>query len=64
MAEKMQRRIGFLRADEREIEEKKMRAFNHVKKCEEFVQELYQILLIQTPEQADNIIKFMKDTIY
>jgi hypothetical protein len=60
----MKRRIGFLREDERELEDKKMRAFNHMKKCEEFAQELYQILLILKPNEAENVIDFIRKNLY
>jgi len=64
MSEKAVRRIGFMREDERRIEEKRMRATNHVKMCWDFADELYSILLIQTPEQAENIINFIKKALY
>ena len=50
------RRIGFLREDERIEEEKKARVATHVKRCNEFWDEIANFLYIQTPEVASLII--------
>ena len=50
------RRIGFLREDERLEEEKKARVATHIKRCNEFWDEIANFLYIQTPEVASLII--------
>jgi len=64
MPEKVKRRIGFLRADERKAEEARMRIANHISKCSAFADEIYQVLLIQTPEQTDKIIEAINILLY
>jgi len=64
MPDKAKRRVGFMRAEEKKLEDKRMRAANHVQKCEEFAEEIYQLLLIQSPDQADTIIKFINNNLY
>ena len=45
-----------MREDERKAENLRMRAANHVKVCNDFADELAQLLYIQTPEVAVAII--------
>ena len=55
------RRIGFLREDERIEEEKKARVATHVKRCNEFWDEMANFLYIQTPETTTLIIKEIRN---
>ena len=63
MTDKAKRRIGYMRADERKAENLRMRAANHVKVCDDFADELAQLLYIQTPEVAVAIIKHINKEI-
>ena len=62
--EKGRRRIWFLRSDERKAEEARMRIVTHKAKCEDFADELFNVLLIQSPTDADKIIQAFKDYLY
>ena len=41
-----------------------MRIVIHQTKCEAFSEELFNVLLVQTPEDADSIINAFKDYLY
>jgi len=64
MPDKPIRKIGFMRLEEKKNEEKRMRTANHVKKCNDFAEELYQLLLIFSPNETENIIKQIKTILY
>jgi len=64
MPEKIKRRIGFMTQKQREQEEARMRTHTHVQKCSDYADSIYQILLIQTPEQTDKIIKAIDILLY
>ena len=64
MKDKPIRKIGFMRQEEKLQEAKRMRTANHVKVCNDFAEELYQLLLIQSPEQRDKVIQFINNNLY
>lgn len=63
MQDKARRKIWFMREDERKAEDIRMRAAKHVKVCNDFADELAQLLYIQTPEVAVAIIKHINKEI-
>lgn len=61
---KVRRRIWFMRRDEHAAETKRVRIANHISVCQKFSEELYQELLIQTPEVAEKVIKAIEHYLY
>lgn len=55
------RRIWFMRKDELEAEEARLRIANHVSKCNAFSDEIYDYLMILTPDSADTIIEIIRN---
>jgi len=58
------RKIWFMTAKQREQEEKKNRIHTHTLRCQEFADELLAVLLVQTPEMAESIMKTFDKILY
>ena len=53
-----------MRADERLAENKRMRGIEHQKKCLEFGDMIYNVLLIETPEKSDIIMEMLEKLLF